>query len=39
MKKAIPETRTLGAMIFRITITLVLAALAYFTINRHKKSR
>jgi len=33
------ETRTLGAMIFRITITLVLAALAYFTINRHKKSR
>lgn len=33
------ETRTLGAMIFRISITLVFTALAYFTITRHKKSK
>lgn len=31
------ETKTIGAMIFRITVTLVFLALAYFTINKYKK--
>ncbi|MDP2339008.1 MAG: hypothetical protein Q8N05_21650 [Bacteroidota bacterium] len=31
------ETKTIGAMIFRITVTLVFLALAYFTINKNKK--
>ena len=30
------ETKTIGAMIFRIGLTLVLASLAYFTINKRK---
>ncbi|MDD2305780.1 MAG: hypothetical protein PHP53_13850 [Prolixibacteraceae bacterium] len=32
------ETKTIGAMIFRITVTLVFLALAYFTINKYKKN-
>lgn len=32
------ETKTIGAMIFRITVTLVFVALAYFTINKYKKT-
>ena len=28
------ETKTIGAMIFRISVTMVLAALAYFTITK-----
>jgi len=28
------ETKTIGAMIFRITLTLVFAILAYFTISK-----
>jgi hypothetical protein len=32
------ETKTIGAMIFRITATLVFLALAYFTINKYKKT-
>lgn len=32
------ETKTIGAMIFRITVTLVFSALAYFTINKNKKT-
>jgi predicted RND superfamily exporter protein len=31
------ETKTIGAMIFRITITMVFAILAYYTINKHRK--
>lgn len=31
------ETKTIGAMIFRITITLGFALLAYFTITNNKK--
>lgn len=31
------ETKTIGAMIFRITLTVIFAALAYFTIARNKK--
>lgn len=31
------ETKTIGAMIFRITITLVFTLLAYFTITKNKK--
>lgn len=31
------ETKTIGAMTFRTTITLVFSALAYFTINKDKK--
>lgn len=30
------ETKTIGAMVFRITVTLVFAALAYFTIAKKK---
>ncbi len=32
------ETKTIGAMAFRTTVTLVLSALAYFTINKDKKN-
>ena len=32
------ETKTIGALIFRITVTLVFSALAYFTINKTKKT-
>ncbi len=32
------ETKTIGAMIFRITVTLVFLVLAYFTINKYKKT-
>ena len=32
------ETKTIGAMIFRTTVTLVFSALAYFTINKNKKT-
>lgn len=31
------ETKTIGAMAFRTTITLVFSALAYFTITKNKK--
>lgn len=31
------ETKTIGAMIFRITVTLIFATLAYFTITKNKK--
>ncbi|HCY39838.1 MAG TPA: hypothetical protein DHV48_00500 [Prolixibacteraceae bacterium] len=31
------EIKTIGAMIFRITITMVFAILAYYTINKHRK--
>lgn len=31
------ETKTIGALIFRIAVTLVFSALAYFTINKKKK--
>jgi hypothetical protein len=31
------ETKTIGALIFRITVTLVFSALAYFTINKTKR--
>ncbi len=31
------ETKTIGAMAFRITVTLVFSALAYFTITKNKK--
>ncbi len=31
------ETKTIGAMIFRITITMVFAILAYYTINKYSK--
>lgn len=31
------EVKTIGAMIFRITVTLVFALLAYFTISKNKK--
>lgn len=31
------ETKTIGAMIFRLTITLVFTLLAYFTITKNKK--
>jgi hypothetical protein len=30
------ETKTVGAMIFRISVTLVLAIIAYFTITKNK---
>ncbi len=30
------ETKTIGAMVFRIIVTLVFAALAYFTITKKK---
>ncbi len=30
------ETKTIGAMVFRIIVTLVFAALAYFTITKNK---
>jgi len=30
------ETKTIGAMIFRISVTLVFAAIAYFTITKTK---
>ena len=30
------ETKTIGAMAFRITVTLVFSAFAYFTINKKK---
>lgn len=33
----IHETKTIGAMIFRIIITLFFVALAYFTINKKKQ--
>lgn len=33
----IHETKTIGAMIFRIIITLFFIALAYFTINKSKQ--
>ncbi|MDP3442060.1 MAG: hypothetical protein Q8T08_04295 [Ignavibacteria bacterium] len=32
------ETKTIGAMAFRITVTLVFSVLAYFTINKYKKT-
>ena len=32
------ETKTIGAMAFRTTVTLVFLALAYFTINKDKKT-
>jgi predicted RND superfamily exporter protein len=32
------ETKTIGAMAFRITVTLVFSALAYFMINKYKKT-
>jgi len=32
------ETKTIGAMAFRITVTLVFSALAYFSINKYKKT-
>lgn len=31
------ETKTIGALIFRIIVTLVFSGLAYFTINKTKK--
>ena len=31
------ETKTIGAMIFRISLTLVFAITAYFTISKNKK--
>lgn len=31
------ETKTIGAMIFRITVTLIFTLLAYFTISKNKK--
>lgn len=31
------ETKTIGAMIFRTSMTLVFAVLAYFTINKKRK--
>jgi hypothetical protein len=31
------ETKTIGAMIFRITVTIVFAVLAYFTITKPNK--
>jgi heme/copper-type cytochrome/quinol oxidase subunit 3 len=31
------ETKTVGAMIFRITVTLIFVAFAYFTINKKKQ--
>ncbi|HAQ17923.1 MAG TPA: hypothetical protein DCR40_01665 [Prolixibacteraceae bacterium] len=31
------ETKTIGAMAFRITVTLVFSALAYFMISKNKK--
>ncbi len=31
------ETKTIGAMIFRISVTLLFAILAYFTISKKKK--
>ena len=31
------ETKTIGAMAFRITVTLVFSALAYFTITKNNK--
>ncbi len=31
------ETKTIGALIFRLTVTLVFSALAYLTINKTKK--
>lgn len=31
------ETKTIGAMAFRTTVTLVFSALAYFTITKNKK--
>jgi predicted RND superfamily exporter protein len=31
------ETKTIGAMAFRITVTLVFSALAYFTITKNQK--
>jgi hypothetical protein len=35
--EGIYETKTIGALIFRITVTLVFLALAYFIINKTKK--
>jgi heme/copper-type cytochrome/quinol oxidase subunit 3 len=35
---AIYETKTVGAMIFRISVTLFFAAIAYFTITRKYQS-
>lgn len=31
------ETKTIGAMLFRITVTLLFVAIAYFTINKKKQ--
>lgn len=31
------ETKTIGAMLFRITVTLIFVAFAYFTINKKKQ--
>jgi hypothetical protein len=31
------ETKTIGAMLFRITVTLLFVATAYFTINKKKQ--
>ncbi|MBI5540326.1 MAG: hypothetical protein HY951_09735 [Bacteroidia bacterium] len=33
------ETKTIGAMIFRITITIVFSVFAYFTITKHNKPK
>lgn len=30
------ETKTIGAMVFRIVVTLVIAVIAYFTISKNK---
>ncbi len=32
------ETKTIGAMVFRITLTLIFSMLAYFTINHSEKN-
>lgn len=31
------ETKTIGAMLFRITVTLIFVATAYFTVNKKKQ--
>jgi hypothetical protein len=36
-KDGIHETKTIGAMLFRITTTIIFVAFAYFTINKKKQ--
>lgn len=33
------ETKTIGAMLFRMTVTIVFAALAFFMISKNKKTK